>query len=277
MLLIIEALLLISAALGQDHRAVKEAMIYPLDMAPDSVDDQYNGCTKEMLRLVQTVYIKNELSDPNSPFTKAWKDGFHRSKQPEDNLTKNHSIAIYVYTDNRVYTDFNKDVNAGKQKYKDNKYKWYSLHFLLTEAIQILKKTQNKCYSTYRGTKVEFDKDVNGKKVRFGLFASSSLNRYTARSFGSKSCFEIYTCEGADVTKYSAFHTEKEVLIPPYEKFEVTDVKTSKGQKDLWCETVYVLKNSGKRSDLNCFNSGNRVNVFNILLIVALFVKTLIC
>ncbi|KAK7174282.1 hypothetical protein R3I93_001477 [Phoxinus phoxinus] len=52
MLLIIEALLLILAALGQDHSAaVEEGQIFPLDMAPDSVDDEYKGCTGQMERL----------------------------------------------------------------------------------------------------------------------------------------------------------------------------------------------------------------------------------
>ncbi|RXN34373.1 erythroblast NAD(P)(+)--arginine ADP-ribosyltransferase-like protein [Labeo rohita] len=226
MLLIIEALLLISAALGQDHRAAIEGMIYPLDMALDSVDDQYRNCTEKILHLVQTVYLKEELSNPQSTFAKAWNYGVHHAKQPEDNLTKNHSIAMYVYTDNKVYNDFNKDVSAGKQTYKNNTFKWYSLHFLLTEAIQILKKTQNKCYSTYRGTKVEFDKDVLNKEVRFGSFASSSLDRSVAQGFGKISCFEIYTCEGAGLSKYSSYPGEKEVLIPPYETFKVTDVKT---------------------------------------------------
>ncbi|RXN35642.1 erythroblast NAD(P)(+)--arginine ADP-ribosyltransferase-like protein [Labeo rohita] len=326
MLLIIEALLLISAALGQDHRAAIEGMIYPLDMALDSVDDQYRNCTEKILHLVQIVYLKEELSNPQSTFAKAWNYGVHHAKQPEDNLTKNHSIAMYVYTDNKVYNDFNKDVSAGKQTYKNNTFKWYSLHFLLTEAIQILKKTQNKCYSTYRGTKVEFDKDVLNKEVRFGSFASSSLDRSVAQGFGkiscfeiytcegaglskyssypgekevlippyetfkvtdvktkgefdkhvlnkevrfgqfasssldrkktkrfgTKSCFEIHTCEGADVSKYSKLPREKEVLIPPYETFKVTAVKTKKDQKDPWCDTVYVLKSSGKKSDLNC-------------------------
>ncbi|CAM4334506.1 unnamed protein product [Leuciscus chuanchicus] len=40
MLLIIEALLLILAALGQDHSAAAAGQICPLDMALDSVDDQ---------------------------------------------------------------------------------------------------------------------------------------------------------------------------------------------------------------------------------------------
>ncbi|KAL0154208.1 hypothetical protein M9458_050462, partial [Cirrhinus mrigala] len=213
-----------------DHRAHIEGMIYPLNMAPDSVDDQYMGCAEKMLRLVQTVHLRKELSNPQSTFAIAWKDGIQHAKQPEDNLTKNHSIAIYVYTDNRVYNDFNKDVSAGKRTYKDNTFKWYSLHFLLTEAIQILKKTQKECKPTYRGANVEFDKNVKGKKVRFGSFASSSLDRNTAQGFGSKSCYEIYTCNGVNLAKYSKYPHEREVLIPPYETFKVTDVKT-KGQE----------------------------------------------
>ncbi|KAI2645538.1 Ecto-ADP-ribosyltransferase 5 [Labeo rohita] len=57
-----------------------------------------------------------------------------------------------------------------------------------------------------------------------------------AEEFGTKSCFEITTCEGANVTKYSALPIEKEVLIPPYEVFNVTEVKTRNVQEDLWPE-----------------------------------------
>ncbi|ROL51120.1 hypothetical protein DPX16_12029 [Anabarilius grahami] len=56
----------------------------------------------------------------------------------------------------------------------------------------------------------------------------------------------------ADVAKYSKLNHEKEVLIPPYEKFKVVDVKTKVKQKYLWCETVFVLNSTGTRSDLNC-------------------------
>ncbi|ROL51119.1 Ecto-ADP-ribosyltransferase 4 [Anabarilius grahami] len=132
MLLIIEALLLILAALGQDHRAAAvEGQIFPLDMAPDSIDDQYMGCREKMAKLVETKLLNTKF-------------------------------------------------------------------------------------------------------------------------FGKVSCFEIYTCEGADVAKYSKLPHEKEVLIPPYEKFKVTHVKTKEEQKDLWCDTVFTLKSSGIRSDLNC-------------------------
>ncbi|XP_016322173.1 NAD(P)(+)--arginine ADP-ribosyltransferase 2-like [Sinocyclocheilus anshuiensis] len=249
MLLLIEALLLILAALGQDHRAAGAG--YPLDMALNSVDDQYKGCTSKMAHLVKTKYLMKEIN--NSPqFKIGWQVGAMFVKFPKGYLKRNHLIAIYVYSDNNVYQHFNPDNRYGKKQYNHKTYKWYSLYFLLTEAIQILKKTQYGCRFTYRGTNVEFNKDVLNKEVRFGSFASSSLDYNIARGFGSKSCFEIYTCEGADVAKYSKYPHEKEVLIPPYEKFKVTAVKSRKYQPHLWCETVFTLKSTGTRSYLNC-------------------------
>uniref|UniRef100_A0A8C1DXB8 NAD(P)(+)--arginine ADP-ribosyltransferase n=1 Tax=Cyprinus carpio carpio TaxID=630221 RepID=A0A8C1DXB8_CYPCA len=253
MLLIIEALLLILAALGQDHRAAAARKIYPLDMALNSVDDQYDGCTVKMAHLVTTKYLKKEINN-STDFRNAWQEGEVNATAPEDNLTRNHSIAIYVYTNlnSNIYRNFNMAVRNGKQNYTNQAFKWYSLHFLLSDAIQILTETQKKCKTTYRGTTVEFFQNVTGKKVRFGSFTSSSLERKVAQDFGNKSCFEIKTCEGADVIKYSKYPDQKEVLIPPYEKFKVTAVKTRKYHKSLWCDTVYRLKSSGKRSDLNC-------------------------
>ncbi|ROL51125.1 NAD(P)(+)--arginine ADP-ribosyltransferase 2 [Anabarilius grahami] len=239
------------AALGQDHRAAAvEGQIFPLDMALDSVDDLYMGCREKMANLVKTKFLKDELKSPD--FKIVWKKGEEFAKPPNDNLIKDHAIAIFVYSDVSVYKHFNPDTRSDKDQYKNMTYKWYSLHFLLTDAIQILKKTQNQCYSTFRGTNVEFYKYVLNKEVRFGSFTSSSLDHKSTRRFGNVSCFEIYTCEGADVTKYSKLPHEKEVLIPPYEKFKVTHVKTKEEQKDLWCETVFTLKSSGIRSDLNC-------------------------
>ncbi|XP_051719215.1 erythroblast NAD(P)(+)--arginine ADP-ribosyltransferase-like [Ctenopharyngodon idella] len=254
MLLIIEALLLILSALGQDHRDAVEGKTFPLDMAKNSVDDQYKGCTEKMANLVKTKYLQKETSDSESKFSTAWKRAEKIDMSPRDGLTKDNLIAIYVYTNPafELYKNFNNAVQKDKKKYKNKKYEWYSLHFLLTDAIQILKKTQKKCFPTFRGTNIQFKKNVQNKKVRFGSFASSSLDRKVAEFFGTKSCFEIHTCEGANLTKYSKHPKEKEVLIPPYEMFKVTAVNTKRDQKDLWCETVYKLESSGTRSDLNC-------------------------
>ncbi|XP_017210151.4 ecto-ADP-ribosyltransferase 5 [Danio rerio] len=239
----IEALLFIVAAL-QDHKVT--AVGYPLDMALNSVDDQYKGCTEKMADLVKTKYLEKEMSWLNIEN--------YNYKTAEDNLTQNHSVAIYMYTnsDVKVHRKFNMDVLSGKEKYRTDAFSWHSLHFLLTEAIQILRKTQNGCFSTYRGTNLHFDRKVLNKEVRFGFFASSTLDRNKAESFGNVSCFEIHTCEGADVAKYSKFPLEEEVLIPPYETFRVSAVKTRTFADDLWCETVYMLESTGKRSALNC-------------------------
>ncbi len=279
MLLIIEALLLILAALGQvsfcssmnitdmntddwllwfllpqDHRAAAvKGQIFPLDMAPNSVDDQYDSCTVKMAHLVKTKYLQKEINN-STEFKNAWQEGEVNATAPEDNLTRNHSIAIYVYTNlnSNVYRNFNMAVRNGKQNYTNQVFKWYSLQSLLTNAIKILTETQKKCKLSYRGTKAEFYQNVTGKTIRFGSFTSSSLERKVAQDFGNKSCFEIKTCEGADVIKYSKYPEQKEVLIPPYEKFKVTAVKKRKYHKNLWCDTVYKLESSGKRSDLNC-------------------------
>ncbi|KAK7168291.1 hypothetical protein R3I94_002368 [Phoxinus phoxinus] len=250
MLLIIEALLLILTALGQDHSAAA-GQIFPLDMAPNSVDDSYSGCRQKMAHLVKTKYLKKEINN-SAKFKYYWQNSENIVKFPKDHLTRNQLIAIHVYTGKYVYRQFNEDTRYGKNHYKHNTYKWYSLYFLLTEAVQILKKTHNKCYYTYRGNTVEFNKNVLNKEIRFGSFTSSSLDRKVTQGFGTKSCFEIYTCESADVAKYSQYPYIKEVLIPPYEKFKVTAVRTKQYNKNLWCDTVFTLKSSGKVSYQNC-------------------------
>ncbi len=277
MLLIIEALLLILAALGQvslcssmnitdmntddwllcfplpqDHRAAAvSGQIFPLDMVPNSVDDQYMGCKKEMTHLVETKCLEKEMKN-SAKFKHYWQHSTNLVKFPKDHLTRNHLIAIHMYTGKYIYREFNDDTRNGGKQFKHKKFKWTSLHFLLTEAIQILKKQQNKCYFTYRANTVNFDKNVLNKEIRFGSFASSSLDRNKALEFGSKSCFEIKTCESAVLIKYSQYPNIKEVLIPPYEKFIVTAVRTKQYYKNLWCDTVFTLKSSGRTSYMNC-------------------------
>ncbi|KAG1966966.1 NAD(P)(+)--arginine ADP-ribosyltransferase 2-like [Pimephales promelas] len=173
MLLIIKVLLIL-AALRQDNSATA-GQIFPLDMAPNSVDDQYDGCTVKMAELVNTTYLEKEIST-SAEFNKTWQEGEEKAKKAEDNLQQIHSVAIYVYTnkDSRAYSNFTSATRTDKQKYKEGTFKWYSLHFLLTEALQILKKTHKTCYVTYRGTNVEFD--LQSKEVRLSSFSSSSLD-----------------------------------------------------------------------------------------------------
>jgi len=116
----------------QDHSAAAaEGQIYPLDMAPDSVDDQYLACGKKMAYLVRNKYLKKE-SNTSTEFKKAWQEGKENASAPEDKLTKNHSIALYVYTNlnSSIQSNFDMAVYNGKQNYRNQTFKWYSLHFL---------------------------------------------------------------------------------------------------------------------------------------------------
>ncbi|XP_073670238.1 T-cell ecto-ADP-ribosyltransferase 2-like [Paramisgurnus dabryanus] len=229
--------------LGQDDRWADEEEIYQLDMAVKSVDDQYVNCTKEMETQVEEEYLKNEIK-ADKVFGEEWKKGGGEYLEPQENLTRNNLIAIFVYTGSKVSGLFNVDVLFGKEKYLNDKFTWYSLHFLLTQAIQTLKITN--CTLTYRCTRDKFDENVLNKEIRFGFFASSSLVR-KAKVFGNVSCFKINTCYGANLTNYSQKPHEQEILIPPYEKFNVTAIK-----KENWCETVFVLESTGIESNLTC-------------------------
>uniref|UniRef100_A0A672NK57 NAD(P)(+)--arginine ADP-ribosyltransferase n=1 Tax=Sinocyclocheilus grahami TaxID=75366 RepID=A0A672NK57_SINGR len=248
--------------------------IFPLDMTLNSVDDQYKGCTEKMADLVKTKYLEKEKS-ASAEYNKTWQEGEQKAKKAEDNLQQNHSVAIHVYTnkDSKVYSNFTRATRTDKQKYKEGTFKWYSLHFLLTEMWAGSGPKRSAVWDvTYHGTNLKCD--VQSIEVRLSSFSSSSLDRKVIQGFGSKSCFEIYTCEGANLTRYSKYPEEKEVLIPPYETFNVTAVKNRTDRPDLWCETVFVLNSTGTRSDLNCdlFNSGNHAAFFNVSLILQILV-----
>ncbi|XP_071000490.1 ecto-ADP-ribosyltransferase 5-like [Oncorhynchus clarkii lewisi] len=228
---------------------------YPLDMAPDSVDDSYKGCEEKMLRKVHDYYLPKERGE-NKDFNQAWTAAEDHYKE-KGKLSKNYSLAIQVYVNatSNVYKSFNAATRTQKESYKTT-FKYHSLHFLLTNALRILNNNFGKCFirhfHTFRGTNVTFFSDRK-TTMRFGQFTSSSLDKKIAKGFGTKSCFEIATYFGAPLGKYSQLPHEKEVLIPPYEVFKITKVMRRKDQKDLWCDVVYKLQSTEKgKSDLKC-------------------------
>lgn len=227
-------------------------------MRLDSIDDKYEGCAKNMTNLVNNIFFPRE-NESGSFFERAWSVAMKQPscENPGNGLTKSHCIALYVYTGDAVYHAFNSAVRNGRTAYSSWTYQWYSFHFFLTEAVQILQPI-TKCKKTYRRTNVKYDKDVKNTKMRFGQFASSSLSRDINLNFGSTSCFQINTCHGAYISEYSIYAGEEEVLIPPYETFVITDVLSRITTPDLWCETVYVLESTGTRSDLNCAVAAGR-------------------
>lgn len=249
MLILTTLSLLLSWMLSVDSRAVPQDA-KEMSMVDDSVDDMYFNCKDSMMTIIKDKYFENEKKS----FANVWNDAINtcepKFEQREDKvLTREHLQAIFVYTSNRVYEKFNKEVRTGRSIFNSS-FQFHSLHYLLTSAIQILN-NNNTCHITYRRTDYTFTGKV-GQTIRFGLFASSSY-RTDLKHFGNESCFKIKTYSGAFLKSYSCYPGEREVLIPPYEMFSITSINDQgeiQGLED--CKNVFVLESAGYKSSLNC-------------------------
>ncbi|KAK2919189.1 hypothetical protein Q8A73_003560 [Channa argus] len=239
----------VSGATLPDASGLFRLIRIPLSLSPDSVDDMYYGCSHKMLIRVKRHYLPRSTREGlHTTLTKLCAIKSMKDKDIYDALSWNHFKALCAYTAGS-YDNLNRAVRTGKDSYKTS-FEFHALHFLLSDAIRLLKLNQPRCYTTYRRSKLLFTGEA-GQTMRFGSFASSSLNKHL-RHFGKRTCFEIHTCFGAYLKSYSEFNSdEDEVLIPPYEMFHVVSVDTS-GHNDLHCELFYKLETAGLYSSLNC-------------------------
>ncbi|XP_049435569.1 erythroblast NAD(P)(+)--arginine ADP-ribosyltransferase-like isoform X2 [Epinephelus fuscoguttatus] len=252
--------------------------ILRLDMAPNSVDDMYQGCKDKMYQNLQELLANEKNKNPT--FKGVWESSEqwydNKSKKSKPALGKDRLMAIYCYTfggDNKVYLDFNTAVRTQKDQYTTT-FRYHALHFLLTDAIQTLRERrlsnlapgEDRCVTGYRRVDTTFDQVVN-TQLRFGSFTSTSKDQYANKYFGDKTCFKIYTCFGADVSMYSPYPEEREVLIPPYEVFKVVGVKKRSQYKNLPCKVEYELRSTGigTRRNLNCdlFKKKRKCKILN--------------
>ncbi|KAM6939533.1 erythroblast NAD(P)(+)--arginine ADP-ribosyltransferase-like [Xenentodon cancila] len=245
---------------------VTETNVIKLDMALNSVDDMYDGCKDEMEKKVMNEFLLNERNK-NKNFCQAWNEAekyynkkWNRKheKKPSRTLGKEQIMAIYAYTLDKpaIYAEFNDAVRTQRSTYKTT-FGYHTLHFFLSSAIQALnskKDETERCITGFRRVDKEYSQDVLNKEVRFGSFTSSSMGWYPRPDkFGDITCFEIYTCQGADISLYSKFgESEREALIPPYEVFKVTKLEKWSDNKELPCKFVYKMKSTGTRSNSNC-------------------------
>ncbi|XP_015209382.2 erythroblast NAD(P)(+)--arginine ADP-ribosyltransferase-like [Lepisosteus oculatus] len=217
-----------------------------LDMAENSVDDQYLSCQTEMLNVTVKGGLLEKEKKENHLFREAW--DVVECTEPVPGGTPEHCRAIFVYTSNSIYLEFNKATRSSGGSVQDymNTYPYKSLHFLLTDALRLLRQQLTVCYKVYRGSREDFVAEVNSE-IRFGQFSSSSKDEAFAHFFGDTTFFEIQTCHGVDIEMFSQFPAEAEVLIPPFEKFKVKSVtETDKGKKKI------VLQSRGTYSNHAC-------------------------
>lgn len=191
---------------------------------------------------VVTEKAMMQIWGTSANFSKAWSDAEQKAREPVHSyMEKHHSTAIYMYTNVMLQPVKSKhDTVDRNEKQLKKTFASRSLYFSLSEAIQVLKHSQLTCLNTKYRTETLLNQNISSKLVRFSTFILGSDRRNFTRN---ASCFEIYTCFGADVTHYSAVKGTSQVLIPPYELFQVTDIETDAQT----CKVVYRLK-----SNLNC-------------------------
>ena len=121
-------------------------------MADESVDDMYEGCTSEMYNKVNN-YLDEELKLKSTNFKPSWdmskaiaKASYDKRECVDEKLTLNHFYALFTYTGNTlVYSEFTNAVRTDKKVYtslKIPKFNFHALHFLLSDAIRLLKINQ---------------------------------------------------------------------------------------------------------------------------------------
>ncbi|KAK6456605.1 erythroblast NAD(P)(+)--arginine ADP-ribosyltransferase-like [Huso huso] len=215
------SILLLSAAALLEFPQIQCDSAILMDLAEESLDDQYIGCRNEMLKTVQETHLPSELNR-NAEFQSAWKRAENEMGQRiQSKLSAEQATAIYVYTINAVYKKFNRAVRTGGMNYTEFPFKAW--HFHLTDALKTLKSMKPKCYDVFRGVKNATQ--VIGNIVRFGQFTSTSVNKTVAERFGKGTLFCLNLPRVSIKKVFSVLSNEKEVLIPPFERFKVMEVK----------------------------------------------------
>ncbi|NWI81309.1 NARE ribosyltransferase, partial [Dryoscopus gambensis] len=185
----------------------------PLDMAPNSFDDQYLNCSSAMTAALPALK-RSELQNP--VFAEIWAGTAEQweGQQPPASplLSQDQATAVSVYLMNDLYDDFivaMREAGRSSQEYRD-KFHLKALHFLLTDAMARLRDAQGqKCHCVVREAQ-------RGDTVRFGQFVSSTLCNETTPDLGTGTVFQVETCHGVGIPESFYYFSKKEVLIPPF-------------------------------------------------------------
>lgn len=226
-------------------------------MATDSIDDMFNGCRANVASIIDLIGVLEWIF--NEKFSSAWSAAEKKAKRPVHlYLKEDHAVVVYIYTQmQHMRQDFDEAVKTGKGKYNTSDFKFHYFYFYLTDTIKILHPSQRSCKTTYHRTWKTFNQTNINTNMRFGAFTWASTSKESLKFNGNVSCFEIYTCFGADITYYSYIKERGQVMIPPYEVFKITHIL----KNDPWCSVVYRLQSTRiPRRDLNCQLNQNLLN-----------------
>ncbi|XP_064000127.1 erythroblast NAD(P)(+)--arginine ADP-ribosyltransferase-like [Pogoniulus pusillus] len=234
------------------QQELSTVMELELDMAPTAFDDQYQGCSKLMEEEVAELN-RAELSSDRQ-YAEAWalaaEEWRSRRGRVPAALVPEQALALLAYTQQgALHRRFNAAVRQGGRSrgHYLRSFPFKALHFLLSRALAALGAAQPpRCRRVYRGVRGVRFRARPGSAVRFGHFASASTSNGSAAAFGRDSFFCLRTCYGVAVRDFSFYPEEDEVLIPPFESFEVLSVSQAGGT------ALIELRSRGGHSNYNC-------------------------
>ncbi|XP_020391891.2 erythroblast NAD(P)(+)--arginine ADP-ribosyltransferase-like [Rhincodon typus] len=236
----------------------ENAVNIKMDMATRSADYYFLQSLES--DKIAIDYAKVEHKNNATYYGEAWHTANHewqlRRKELKvpAGLLEEHVIAILCYTLDSppLYSYFNRALRnyGATDKMYSECFHYKSLHYLLSVALNVL---QNSSWGPDPRTQVY--RTINravlvseGAHIRFGQFASTSLNMFqsvstfTDKESRSNTLFNITTSLGVAIQNFSFFRREEEVLIPPYEVFNVTNV--IKWEDDLGVRGVNIVLSS---------------------------------
>ncbi|XP_017383965.1 ecto-ADP-ribosyltransferase 4 [Cebus imitator] len=248
--------LLLLSGLQRPTESSEVAIKVDFDFAPGSFDDQYQGCSKQVMeKLIQGDYFTKDIESQKNYFG-MWQKAHLTwlnlgGKFLPQNMTTTHAVAILFYTLNsNVHSNLTRAMAyaARTPQQYEHSFHFKYLHYYLTTAIQLLRtdsimKNGTLCYEVYYTMKDVHFNAYTGATIRFGQFLSTSLLKEEAQEFGNQTLFTIFTCQGAPVEYFSL---KKKVLIPPYELFKV--INMSYHPRGNWMQ----LSSTGNLSTYNC-------------------------
>nr|XP_026654743.1 erythroblast NAD(P)(+)--arginine ADP-ribosyltransferase-like [Zonotrichia albicollis] len=222
--------------------------VIPLDMAPDSFDDQYQGCGPAM-KVALPALNRSEFQQ-NEEFAVVWVKAAAKWQSrgpPESPLSADQATAIMAFTmtDPRTFNDVVHVVGRSRQEYRDN-FRLKTLHFLLTDALATLRDAQKgQCREAFLKVCDTRFETQPGETIRFGHFMPVFPSKQIGECPG-ETMLELHTCHGVEIQFFSEHPEPEIVLIPPFETFKVTQY-TQKGDK-----TQIQLQSTGTYSKYNC-------------------------
>ncbi|XP_041837819.1 uncharacterized protein LOC121637677 isoform X2 [Melanotaenia boesemani] len=202
-------------------------------------DNISDDCRSEVTVMTDEA-MRNKWDICSARFGQASSDSSLNLRNPTlQYMEKRHSFALCLYT-NMTLESVNDNIEPEDIMKHKGTFESRSLYSSLSQAIQILKHSQVTCMSTSYRTKTTLQPGISANQVRFSTFI---LGHDEWDFAWNVSCFEIYSCFGANITKYSALKKYNQILIPPYEVFKLTDIQKQSNA----CSITYKL-----RSNLNC-------------------------